>query len=143
MTVDLDRFVIAQKTIYGQVLRELRAGRKHGHWMWFIFPQISGLGTSDTSQFFSIASRDEARVYAEHPLLGSRLRECTGLVVRGSAGSLFDIFGSVDGLKFLSSMTLFALAALDNAIYLEALERFSGGRLDEATLELLEPTTIE
>lgn len=134
---DLARFVAAQNPIYDDVLHELRQGKKVSHWMWFIFPQIAGLGRSETARFYAIASRDEATAYAEHPLLGPRLRECTRLVLASSVRSPDEIFGSLDALKFCSSMTLFAVVAADNAVFHDALDRFCGGRLDDATVALL------
>jgi uncharacterized protein (DUF1810 family) len=104
---DLQRFVDAQAAVYSRVTEELRRGRKQSHWMWFIFPQIAGLGLSEIAQRFAISSREEALEYLAHPLLGSRLRECTALVNAVEGRSLLDILGSPDDLKFYSSMTLF------------------------------------
>lgn len=136
MPFDLDRFIAAQDRIYDDVLRELRAGRKASHWMWFIFPQLKELGRSDTSRFYGIATLDEARAYAGHPVLGARLRECTQLVNAHAGTPLDVILGHVDALKFRSSMTLFAQATQD-AVFTTALAAFCAGLPDEATLDLL------
>ncbi len=134
----LDRFIDAQEGIYAGVLRELRAGRKTSHWMWFVFPQLKELGRSDMAKFYGIASLDEARAYAAHPLLGARLRECTGLV-NAHAGTPADtILGHVDALKLRSSMTLFGEAAPDEALFAAALAAFYGGEPDRETLDLLQ-----
>ena len=117
MQKDLSRFLAAQEPQYAQVLDELTRGRKVHHWMWYIFPQLSGLGHSETSRFYGISTLDEAKAYLRHPVLGARLRECTDLVLSVSGRSLVDIFGSVDALKFRSSMTLFTLATTDNALF--------------------------
>jgi uncharacterized protein (DUF1810 family) len=138
MTEDsLQRFVDAQEPTYRGALAELRAGRKQSHWMWFIFPQIRGLGRSETARFFGIASLDEARRYASHPVLGPRLIEATEAVLQVRAASLHDIFGSPDDLKFCSSMTLFSHADPDTAVFQQALDRWCGGREDENTLALI------
>src|SRR5271166_3919505 len=105
---DLNRFVLAQSRVYDQVLSELRAGAKTSHWMWFIFPQIRGLGRSPTSMQYAISSREEARAYLQHPVLGSRLKDCTRLVLLVEGRSVEEIFGSPDDMKFRSSMTLFS-----------------------------------
>jgi uncharacterized protein (DUF1810 family) len=133
----LRRFVEAQEPVFAEVLAELRAGRKASHWMWFVFPQIEGLGHSSTAQYYAIRSLDEAKAYLAHPVLGPRLRECTSLVnaVRGRTAS--DIFGYPDDLKFRSSMTLFAHAAEDNKEFLNALWRYFAGEFDQATLARL------
>jgi uncharacterized protein (DUF1810 family) len=131
---DLQRFVDAQQPIYAQVLGELRAGRKTSHWMWFIFPQIRGLGSSPMAQHYGIASLDEARAYLAHALLGPRLRECSALVAAVPGRSAHDIFGSPDDMKFRSSMTLFAHAATDKAVFVECLAKYYGGVEDAATL---------
>lgn len=134
---DLQRFVDAQAPIYAQVLAELRAGRKRSHWMWFIFPQIRGLGTSPMTTKYAISSREEAAAYLHHPLLGPRLRECTRLVVDAPERSIENILGYPDDLKFRSSMTLFAQAAADNKDFIAALNKFYGGAFDPLTLERL------
>jgi uncharacterized protein (DUF1810 family) len=137
---DLARFVNAQAPIYERAVAELRTGRKQSHWMWFIFPQIKGLGSSPMASKFAIASRAEAQAYLEHPILGPRLHDCTRLVIGVPQGSIEDILGYPDDLKFRSSMTLFAAVAADNKDFTDALERFYGGKADPATLERLQPT---
>ncbi len=134
---DLDRFVAAQAPVYARVCDELRAGRKASHWMWFIFPQIAGLGSSPTARFFAIGSLAEAAAYLRHPILGPRLVECTKLVNRIDGRSALQIFGSPDDLKFHSSMTLFKEAASDNAVFRQALDRYFAGEPDRRTLERL------
>jgi uncharacterized protein (DUF1810 family) len=134
---NLQRFVDAQKPVYPQVLEELRAGRKWSHWIWFIFPQLTGLGSSVMNQKFGICSRLEAAAYLAHPVLGPRLRECTTLVNVIQGRSANDIFGYPDDLKFRSSMTLFANAAHDNAVFNQALTKYYDGEPDQRTLELL------
>ena len=137
---DLQRFVTAQAPVFNAVLEELRAGRKRTHWMWFVFPQLRGLGQSPTAQLYGIASLDEARAYLAHPLLGPRLDLCTRAVLESGAGSLHAIFGSPDDMKFRSSMTLFALAAPDGRnAFRQALDRWCEGRMDERTLALVAP----
>ena len=137
MQKDLSRFLAAQEPQYAQVLDELKRGRKVHHWMWYIFPQLGGLGHSETSRFYGISTLDEAKAYLRHPVLGARLRECTDLVVSVSGRSLVDIFGSDDALKFRSSMTLFTLATTDNALFRAALDKYCGGHPDPLTIELL------
>jgi uncharacterized protein (DUF1810 family) len=134
---DLQRFVDAQAPVYRRVCEELRAGRKESHWMWFIFPQIAGLGASPTSIKFAIASLDEASAYLAHPILGQRLRECAKLVLDAEGRTARQIFGSIDEMKFRSSMTLFMKAAPEEPLFAECLERFFGGAPDPATLERL------
>jgi len=134
---DLDRFVRAQDPVLAQVRRELGEGRKRSHWMWFVFPQLRGLGRSAMAQRYGIGSLAEARAYLAHPVLGPRLVECTGLV-NGLAGrSAHRIFGSPDDLKFHSSMTLFASADPDAPVFREALDRYFGGASDASTTEKL------
>jgi uncharacterized protein (DUF1810 family) len=137
MDHDLERFVVAQEPIYGQALSELREGRKRSHWMWFIFPQLAGLGRSPTARHFAIKSRDEARRYLAHPVLGARLRACTQALLAVPDRSISDILGFPDDLKFRSSMTLFAELAGSGSIFEQALERFCGGEPDDRTLSLL------
>ena len=134
----LSRFVKAQAKVYPQALAELRAGDKRSHWMWFIFPQIAGLGRSATAQFYAIADRAEAGAYARHDLLGPRLRECTQAML-GWAGKrgAEAILGSIDALKFKSSMTLFEACADDPATFAAALDGFYRGERDDATLARL------
>lgn len=133
----LHRFVEAQDRVYAEVLGELRRGRKTSHWMWFIFPQIAGLGRSDTARFYAIADIGEARAYLSHSILGPRLLECTTLVNEIEGRSIHDIFGSPDDLKFHSSVTLFHEAADDKAVFRVALDRYFRGNLDAATLTRL------
>ncbi len=129
------RFVDAQNPIYAQVCAELRAGKKRSHWMWFIFPQIQGLGYSAMAQRYAIASIAEAKGYLAHPLLGARLRECTALVNRVEGKSIEDVFGYPDDLKFHSSMTLFAEVDEPGSVFGQALEKYFAGERDAATLE--------
>lgn len=135
---DLDRFVMAQAPLYDIALAELIGGRKVTHWMWFIFPQLRGLGRSSTAHRYGIESLDEARAYLAHPVLGSRLRECVTAVLDSGETSLGVIFGSPDDMKFVSSMTLFSLAAGErDALFTTALAKFSDGDKDRQTLSLL------
>ena len=134
---DLQRFVDAQRAVYDRVIAELREGRKRSHWMWFVFPQIAGLGSSPMAQRYAIASRAEAAAYLAHPLLGPRLRECARLVTATGGRSIHDIFGSPDDMKFHSSMTLFAEAAPADADFRAALDKYFGGEPDAATLARL------
>ena len=129
--------MIAQNPVYEQVCAELRSGRKQGHWMWFIFPQLRGLGHSQMATAFGIASRDEAEAYLSHSVLGTRLRECTQLVNLVEGRSIGQILGYPDDLKFRSSMTLFGAVASDNRIFNEALEKYFGGEPDLLTLARL------
>jgi uncharacterized protein (DUF1810 family) len=131
----LDRFVTAQAPVIAQVLDELRAGRKRSHWMWFVFPQLKGLGTSSMAQLFGIASLHEARAYLADPVLGPRLRECCASMLQAQ-GSAHDILGSPDDMKFHSCVTLFALAAPGDALFRDCLDRFYGGRPDPRTVAL-------
>ncbi|MCX2929625.1 DUF1810 domain-containing protein [Mycobacterium sp. CVI_P3] len=134
---DLQRFVDAQDGVYERVITELRAGAKRGHWIWFIFPQLSALGKSSTAKRFGIRSLAEAQAYLAHPVLGARLRDCARLVVAIEDFSIEEIFGWPDNLKVCSSMTLFARATTDNADFLAVLDAFYGGQQDPRTLELL------
>jgi len=134
---DLERFVAAQAPVYERVCAELRAGRKRSHWMWFVFPQIEGLGSSAMARKFAIASREEAEAYLAHPLLGPRLLECTRLVRLVEGRSIAQIFGSPDDVKFRSSMTLFARIAPEHRDFAEALEKYFQGEPDSLTLERL------
>jgi uncharacterized protein (DUF1810 family) len=131
---DLKRFVDAQAPVYGNVVGELRDGRKRSHWMWFVFPQLRGLGGSPTAVHYGISSLEEARAYLGHEVLGPRLRECAQLVEQVQGRSIGEIFGSPDDLKLRSSMTLFALAADDNRDFIAVLDKYYGGRHDELTL---------
>jgi uncharacterized protein (DUF1810 family) len=141
MPFDLERFVDAQDGVYESVLRELRAGRKSGHWIWFIFPQLTGLGRSEMSRFYGLASLDEARAYLDHPILGTRVRECVSAVLGTSGATADQIFGSLDAMKVRSSMTLFHSAAADEPLFVEVLERFYGGAADAETESLLAQRT--
>lgn len=134
---DLERFVSAQAPVYPRVVLELRAGRKQSHWMWFIFPQIAGLGFSAMAQKYSIGSRAEAVAYLDHPVLGPRLRECTQLVNAVAGKDIHAILGSPDDMKFRSSMTLFAKIAADNADFVAALHKYYDGEFDAATIARL------
>ena len=135
---DLDRFVRAQEPDYARALPELRAGQKQSHWMWFIFPQIEGLGGSPMSRRYSIKSAAEARAYLEHPLLGPRLRECFAAVQNIEGRSALEILGSPDDLKLRSSATLFA-AVSDEAVFEDVLQKYFDGKHDEETLSRLRP----
>jgi uncharacterized protein (DUF1810 family) len=135
---DSRRFVAAQEAAFETALAELRAGHKRSHWIWFIFPQLRGLGFSPRAQFYGIGSLDEARAYLGHSLLGPRLTLCTRTVLESDGRSLHDIFGSPDDLKFCSSMTLFeAAAGVGEQVFRLALNRWCAGKQDERTLELL------
>ena len=134
---DLKRFVDAQNPVFEQVCAELRAGQKQSHWIWFIFPQLAGLGSSSMAARFGIVSRQEAIEYLKHPLLGPRLRECTRLVNLVEGRSIDDIFGYPDDLKFHSSMTLFAAATVENQLFRDALQKYFGGKVDPQTMKRL------
>lgn len=134
---NLQRFLDAQRGVYARAEVELRAGRKDSHWMWYIFPQIKGLGHSATAQEFSISSLDEAKAYLNHPTLGPRLRECTRLVTTVNGRSIEDIFGYPDHRKFHSSMTLFAHATTDNQLFMDALKKYCCSEFDPQTIERL------
>lgn len=133
---DLKRFVDAQAPVYQRVVAELSGGRKQSHWMWFIFPQLAGLGFSEMAQRYAIASRDEAIAYLKHDILGPRLLECTALVNAVEGRTIREILGSPDDLKFHSSMTLFAAVSSDPA-FPAAIAKYYGGVADRRTLELL------
>jgi uncharacterized protein (DUF1810 family) len=134
---NLKRFVDAQASVYAQVTAELRAGRKRSHWIWFIFPQIEGLGYSETARHYAIASREEAAAYLADPVLGSRLRECVQLVLAIEGRSIGEILGYPDDLKFRSCLTLFAHAAEDRQLFRDALEKYFGGEEDALTVARL------
>jgi uncharacterized protein (DUF1810 family) len=136
---DLQRFVMAQAPVYSRVLHELRAGRKETHWMWFIFPQLAGLGRSAMAQRYAIRSLEEARAFLSHRLLGARLHECTEAMLSHYGGTADAILGTVDAMKFRSSMTLFDAAAEDPVLFTDALEAFYEGQRDPETLRLLAP----
>ena len=140
MSADLERFVVAQEHVQPDVLRELRAGRKTGHWMWFVFPQLAGLGHSEMARFYAIGSLDEARAYLAHPVLGPRLREVAGVVAATTGRTAVEIFGSVDALKIRSSMTLFHRAAPDEPVFRDVLVRLCDGVADPETDRRLRPT---
>jgi uncharacterized protein (DUF1810 family) len=135
---NLQRFVEAQAGVWGQVCAELRAGQKSSHWMWFVFPQIRGLGSSEMAARYGISGRDEARAYLDHPVLGERLRENAGIVVELEGKSVEEIFGYPDNLKFHSSMTLFGeVEGPSERVFHKALRKYFGGKTDKATLERL------
>jgi uncharacterized protein (DUF1810 family) len=134
---DLARFLEAQADTYAQAVHELRSGQKRSHWMWFIFPQFDGLGRSSTGHYYAIKSLPEARAYLCHPLLGTRLAECTGIVNRLEGRSALQIFGPPDDLKFRSSMTLFELASGSKSEFTSALEKYFAGERDRKTHELV------
>ncbi len=133
----LSRFVEAQDPVYHRALSELRRGRKQSHWMWFVFPQLQGLGHSEMAAHYGISSREEARAYLNHPVLGPRLRECTSLVNLVERRTASEIFGYPDDLKFRSSMTLFAAAAPEEQVFVQALEKYFDGQGDPVTLQRL------
>jgi uncharacterized protein (DUF1810 family) len=135
--LSLDRFVTAQEQVYDTALAELKAGHKRTHWIWFVFPQIAGLGHSHRSQIYAIASLDEARAYLAHPLLGPRLRECCQAVMDVQGKNAHDIFGSPDDMKFRSCLTLFAQAAPEEMLFRDLLEKHFGGDADPLTLQKL------
>ena len=139
---NLHRFLDAQELVHDTVLAELRAGRKSSHWIWFIFPQIAGLGHSAMAQQFAIGSLDEATAYLQHPVLGQRLRECTQLVLNVEGRSADEIFGYPDNLKFRSCVTLFMTAATDNTIFKNALLKDFDDRPDQMTLDILAQQTF-
>jgi uncharacterized protein (DUF1810 family) len=134
---DLGRFIEAQRGTYDIALAELRSGKKRSHWMWFIFPQIAGLGFSAMAQRYAISSTEEAQAFLEHPVLGERLKTCTAAVNNQRGRSAREIFGSPDDMKFRSCMTLFSVAAPDEVGFSNALEAYFGGQGDPLTLEKL------
>jgi uncharacterized protein (DUF1810 family) len=136
-TFHLERFVAAQNDVYDDVVGELRAGQKQSHWMWFVFPQLKGLGNSPTAKQYAIASKAEAAAYLEHPVLGPRLRECTKLVIETEGRTIGQIFGYPDDLKFRSSMTLFANVTPENDLFIKALQKYFRSEMDPATLDRL------
>jgi uncharacterized protein (DUF1810 family) len=137
-TFDLDRFLKAQESgIYERALSEIRSGRKRTHWMWFIFPQMLGLGQSQTAIFYGITGRAEAEAYLQHPVLGSRLRACAQAVLDSSAQSAHELFGSPDDLKLRSSMSLFASVAEADSVFYRVLDRYFNGEADGRTAALL------
>jgi uncharacterized protein (DUF1810 family) len=136
MEYDLERFLEAQDTFYKYVKEELASGNKQSHWMWFIFPQVKGLGFSPTADYYGITSADEAKAYLEHPVLGNRLLECSQLLLRVNGKTAREILGYPDDLKLRSSMTLFHLAT-GHTIFQEVLDKYYEGQQDEKTLEIL------
>ena len=134
---NLQRFVDAQAPVFEQVLAELRAGRKRTHWMWFIFPQVAGLGTSPMAQRYAIFGHNEAEAYLQHPILGPRLLQCTQLVNQVSNRTMDEIFGYPDDLKFRSSITLFSAVDPTEAVFRAALDKYFAGQPDTSTLALL------
>ena len=133
MPYDLERFMAAQEYVYEGVLTELRRGLKTGHWIWFIFPQVAGLGHSETSRYFAIGSLEEARAYLAHRVLGARLHECARIVLETEGRTAEDIFGPTDAMKVRSCMTLFHRAAPDDPVFAQVLDRCYDGVADEAT----------
>ena len=136
MAADLSRFLKAQEQDYEQALREIRSGRKRSHWMWYIFPQIQGLGFSPTAQYYAIRDLQEARDYLAHPVLGTRLKEISSALLDLNGLSACEIFGYPDDLKLRSSMTLFRMADLNEPVFLEVLEKYYDGKPDARTVEL-------
>jgi uncharacterized protein (DUF1810 family) len=139
---NLRRFISAQASHYPSVVDELRSGRKRTHWMWYIFPQIDGLGFSPTAKHYAIKSTAEAQQYLEHPVLGARLRECAKILLELESRSAHDIFGSPDDLKLKSSMTLFARVQHQEPIFTQVLEKYYQGQLDNRTIELLKSAPV-
>lgn len=139
---NLQRFVEAQNQVYEEVLHELGNGQKIGHWMWYIFPQVKGLGLTAKAQRFAISCQQEAEAYIEHSVLGARLRECTQLVINVEGRSVEQIFYYPDNLKFRSSMTLFMNSTKDNQIFKDALQKYFEGKPDELTLSILKVNEI-
>jgi uncharacterized protein (DUF1810 family) len=135
---DLERFVDAQRDVYAQALAEIRAGRKRTHWMWFIFPQIAGLGSSATSQHYAIHDRAEAQAYLEHAILGPRLLECAQALMDLDAGSASDVFGYPDDMKLKSSMTLFSEVSGRGSVFAQLLHKYFNGQSDARTVKLLQ-----
>ena len=133
----LDRFLDAQQGDYAVALAEVRRGRKTSHWMWYIFPQIAGLGQSSTARYYSIRDLEEAREYYAHPVLGQRLREISGALLELRGSDPVAVFGGIDSMKLKSSMTLFALAAPDDPLFQQVLDKYYGGERDALTLRIL------
>jgi uncharacterized protein (DUF1810 family) len=138
---NLQRFLDAQQHVFAGVIAELRQGSKREHWMWFIFPQLKGLGRTAQSNFFGISSLQEAAAYLQYPVLGSRLKQCAQLVNAIEGGSAEDIFGEIDAMKFRSSMTLFAYATAENQIFTDALRKYYAGEFDPLTTAYLRKQT--
>ena len=133
----LDRFLDAQRGDYAAALAEVRRGRKTSHWMWYIFPQIAGLGQSSTARYYSIRDLEEAREYYAHPVLGQRLREISGALLELRGSDPVAVFGDIDSMKLKSSMTLFAVAAPDDPLFRQVLDKYYGGEQDALTLRIL------
>lgn len=133
----LDRFLDAQRGDYAAALAEVRRGRKTSHWMWYIFPQIAGLGQSSTARYYSIRDLEEAREYYAHPVLGQRLREISGALLELRGSDSVTVFGGIDSMKLKSSMTLFAVAAPDDPLFQQVLDKYYGGEQDAMTLRIL------
>ena len=133
----LDRFLDAQRSDYAAALAEVRRGRKTSHWMWYIFPQIAGLGQSSTARYYSIRDLEEAREYYAHPVLGQRLREISGALLELRGSDPVAVFGGIDSMKLKSSMTLFAVAAPDDPLFQQVLDKYYGGEQDVLTLRIL------
>jgi uncharacterized protein (DUF1810 family) len=134
---NLARFLEAQTQDYTKALAEIRSGTKRSHWMWYVFPQLQGLGSSATSRHYAIRSAQEAQAYLDHPILGPRLLECARAVLANRAGSAEDIFGSTDAVKLRSSATLFASVSAPDSLFQQLIDRYFGGEPDELTLQLL------
>ena len=140
---DLDRFVEAQRDIYDEAIAEIRSGRKRSHWMWFVFPQIAGLGMSETSRRYAIRNRAEAEAYLAHPVLGPRLLESAEAVLALEGRSALDVFGSPDDMKLRSCATLFAAVSAPGSVFERVLDRYFGGEADGRTLRLLRSERLE
>ena len=136
--MSLERFIDAQSSMHDQALDEIRGGRKRTHWMWFIFPQFEGLGTSETSRYFAIKSRAEAEAYLAHPVLGRRIRDCAQAVLDAENRSAVEIFGLVDTMKLRSSATLFAAISPPESVFHQIIDRYFDGWHDDTTLELMQ-----
>jgi uncharacterized protein (DUF1810 family) len=134
---DLNRFISAQEGVYDRAIAELRGGQKRSHWMWYIFPQMEGLGNSPTTRLYSIKSLDEARQYLAHPVLGTRLVECAEAVLAVQGQSAADIFGHPDDWKLQSSMTLFELVSGPGSVFERVLDRYYGGKRDSRTIQIV------
>ena len=132
-TFNPERFVLAQERVYGDVIQELRGGRKQSHWMWFIFPQLAGLGRSSTAQYYALDGLEAARTYVAHAVLGPRLVECAALLTTLAGEDPVAVFGAVDAQKLQSSMTLFSLAAPHEPVFEAVLDKYFAGELDEGT----------
>ncbi len=136
----LSRFLSAQQNIYSRVLKELQMGKKTSHWMWFIFPQIEGLGQSSTAKYYSIKSIDETKEYLAHPVLGKRLLECSSIILNINGKTVEEILGYPDNLKLKSSMTLFNFVATEQKVFGDVLKKYFAGKQDEQTLSILQKT---